>query len=265
MSRSEGPYIESRFGLAEALAVGQGDVVTLVGAGGKTTTLYALAGEMRRRGMSVIVTTTTNLQMPRTATTAPPLIVTKEDAGWLDTARARVDRYGSVTIVGERKRDDKLHGLEPHAVDQLRGLADCVLLEGDGARGRSFKVPAAHEPVIPPSTTLTVVLVGLDVIGMPLREEIVHRLAAVQKLSGAPVGAPITEEMVATTLAAGYLPRIPASSRVVVFLNKATPPRLALAENVASLLLDAGVREVIFGEAIVPHECFYCVRSAAPS
>ncbi len=53
--------IESHFGLAEALSVGSGDVISLVGAGGKTTILYGSATELRRRGVTVVATTTEDL------------------------------------------------------------------------------------------------------------------------------------------------------------------------------------------------------------
>ena len=40
-------------------------------------------------------------------------------------------------------------GSRPSAWTLLAPLADLVLVEADGARGRSLKVPAPHEPVIP--------------------------------------------------------------------------------------------------------------------
>ena len=46
-----------------------------------------------------------------------------------------------------------------------------VLVEADAPRGRSLKVPAPHEPVIPASTTLVVVVCALDALGQPLDED----------------------------------------------------------------------------------------------
>ena len=42
----------------------QTKIIAFVGGGGKTTLLYALAGELQRRGQSVVVTTTTHMQRP---------------------------------------------------------------------------------------------------------------------------------------------------------------------------------------------------------
>lgn len=40
-------------------------VISFVGGGGKTTSIYKLADELTRKGKRVIVTTTTHMQMPK--------------------------------------------------------------------------------------------------------------------------------------------------------------------------------------------------------
>ena len=263
MSRATKIEIDSGFGLVDALSVGKGDVVSLVGAGGKTTVLYALATDLRKRGLSVVATSTTHMQMPVMDTTAPPLVVVGDEDNWLTTVKARLARYGSVTVIQRRSREDKLEGVEPVMVDPLRSLADCVVIEADGARSRSLKAPARHEPVIPDETTLTIVLVGLDVLDGRLDEDQVHRLEVVTALSGTAPGMEVTEEVIAAAVIKGYLPKIPKGSRHAVFLNKAADYRLRAAERVGERLLKGGVSEVVFGEALKPNECFYRMRATA--
>ncbi len=255
--------IESHFGLAEALRVGSGDVVSLVGAGGKTTILYGLVTELRRLGVTVVATTTTHTQAPDSPTTAPPIVFASEEENWLQSVRARLDRYGAVTVVDARKREDKLKGLQPEDIDPLRGMADCVIIEADGARGRSLKAPASHEPVVPDWSTATIVVAGLDVLGCRLDEESVHRLEIVSELSQVSVGSPIVEEVIALAIVRGYFPTIPRGSRRIPFLNKVDDARLKQAEKVGELLLGAGAPEVIFGEAIHPNGCFYQMKPAS--
>jgi probable selenium-dependent hydroxylase accessory protein YqeC len=249
--------IDSSFGLAEALRIANGDVVSLVGAGGKTTTLYAIAGELRRRGMTVIATTTTHMQSPRHPTTMPPLICAAEEEDWLGAVRVKVDRYGSAAVVGVRVEKDKFRGLEGEQIGALKDLADCVILEADRARGRSLKAPAPHESAVPEVTSLTVVMAGLDVLGMPLDESIVHRPEDVGQLTGSARGAPITEQIIAISLTRGYGARVPPGSRWVCFLNKADDSRLQSAEAVGKALISEGAPEVIFGQASRPQDCFY--------
>lgn len=260
MSQTTRIEIDSGFGLVDALSVGAGDVVSLVGAGGKTTVLYALATDLRKRGFSVVATSTTRMQMPVTAATAPPLVVVDDEENWLTTVKARLSRYGSVTVIQKRSRDDKLEGLDPVMIDPLRSLADCVVIEADGARGRSLKAPGRHEPVIADETTLTIILVGLDVLDQRLDEDQVHRLEVVTNLAGTGPGMEVTEDVIAAAVVKGYLPTIPKGSRHAVFLNKVGDYRLRAAEQLGERLLKGGVSEVVFGEALKPNECFYRMR-----
>ena len=194
--------------------------MSVAGAGGKTTLVYRLAREAQAIGLRVIVTTTTHMGLPDEA--AGPVLIDAE-GDLLPSLAEALQTHGRATVLGRRVRDDKLEGLPPERVDALRGSADLVIVEADGARGRSLKVPAAHEPVVPESTTLLVVLAALDVLGAPLGEERVHRVDAVSEATGLAQGAPVDEEaMIAALLSpSGYLRHFAPDRRTAVFLNKA--------------------------------------------
>lgn len=203
------------------LGIRRGQVVAVVGAGGKTTLVYRLAREARELGLSVLVTTTTHMGTLPEAVTGPVFV--EADGDPEPALRAALGAEGRATLLGRRVRDDKLAGLAPERVDALAALADVVLVEADGARGRSLKVPAPHEPVVPRSTTHLVVVCGLDVLGEPLDEGRVHRVELVSAATGIGMGEVVDEDGVATALrhAAGYLARAPRRARITVFLNKA--------------------------------------------
>lgn len=227
-------------GLLDALGIARGDVVSVVGAGGKTTLAYGLAAEARAAGWRVLVTTTTHMGTLAEATTGPVLV--EADAA-IDLASA-LAAEGRVTVLGRRIRPDKIEGLAPERVDTLAATPglDLVLVEADGARGRSLKVPAAHEPVIPASTTLVVVVAALDAIGRPLDAGVVHRLDLVCAAVRAHEGTVIDAALLAAALAhpSSYLSRIPAGARRAVFLNKADDgPALLAAAGIAALLRPA--------------------------
>lgn len=207
-------------GLLAALAVGRGDVVALVGAGGKTTLLYRLAGEARRAGLRVLATTTTHMGTLPEAVTGPVFVEAEGDPQpGIDGALVQ---RGQATLLGRRVREDKLEGVAPERVDALAGRADLVLVEADGARGRSLKVPAPHEPVVPRSTTLLLAVAALDVLGEPLEERWVHRLELVGEACGKARGERLGPEDVERALCAagGYPARVPPGARGAVFLNK---------------------------------------------
>jgi probable selenium-dependent hydroxylase accessory protein YqeC len=202
------------------LGIRRGQVVAVAGAGGKTTLVYRLAAEARDRGLSVLVTTTTHMGTLPEAVTGPVFVDADGDPE--PAVRAALEREGRATLLGRRVREDKLEGLGPERVDALAALADVVLVEADGARGRSLKVPAPHEPVIPLSTALLVVVCALDVLGARLDEGLVHRVELVSAATGTRVGSVVEEDGVAAALRhpAGYLARAPQGARVTVFLNK---------------------------------------------
>jgi molybdenum cofactor cytidylyltransferase len=223
--------------ILSALGVRRGDVVALAGAGGKTTLAYRLAREAGEQGWRVLVTTTTHMGTLPEATTGPVFVEAEAegDAG----LAAALREHGRATLLGRRIRPDKLEGVLPERVDLLAPLADLVVVEADGARGRSLKVPAVHEPVLPSSTSLLVVIAALDVLGRALDETSVHRVELVRDAVGLAEGAPVDEAAVAAALRApgGYPARFRPGMRTAVFLNKVEgAPDRAAAERIARQL-----------------------------
>lgn len=227
-------------GLLGALGLGRGDVVSLAGAGGKTTLLYRLAAEARSAGLRVLATTTTHMGTLPEETTGPVFV--EADGDVLPALEDALRAHGCATLLGRRIRDDKLEGVTPERVDALASCADLLLVEADGARRRSLKVPASHEPVVPLSTTLLLVLAALDVLGEPLTGERIHRLELVAAATGKHPGETVEEDAVAAALlhGPGYLSRVPTGARVAAFLNKVEAEGAwAAAERIARRLLPA--------------------------
>jgi probable selenium-dependent hydroxylase accessory protein YqeC len=207
--------------ILRAFGITRGDVVSVAGAGGKTTLLYRMADEARSCGLSVIVTTTTHMGTPDPSVAGPVLV--EEDGDPAPALSEALSREGRCTLLGRRVREDKLEGIAASRVNALSALADLVLVEADGARGRSLKLPAPHEPVIPPSTTVVVIVCALDVLGEPLDGEHVHRMELVRAATGVEAGEAVDEDCLAAALRHkdGYPSRVPSRARAGVFLNKA--------------------------------------------
>jgi probable selenium-dependent hydroxylase accessory protein YqeC len=226
--------------LLQVLGLGRADVVAVAGAGGKTTLVYRLAREAREAGLRVLVTSTTHMGTLPEAITGPVML---EEEGDLETRVETVMREtGYATVLGRRVRSDKIEGIPGPRVDELASRADLVVLEADGARGRSLKVPARHEPVIPCSATAVVVVAALDVLGRPLDDALVHRVDLVAAATGRKRGEVVDEPTVASALLhpEGYLARVARGVRAAVFLNKAEDAATwAAAERIAPRLLGA--------------------------
>ena len=155
-------------------------------------------------------------------------------------------------VIGDTNpKDGKADGVSLDLFVRLRSWFPraCLLNEADGSRMRPFKAPAAHEPVIPVGTTLVVPVVGADVFGQTLDAESVHRPELVSALSGAPLGAPITPEIVACVLAhpEGGRKGVTPGVRVVVLINKveSLSDRKPAHETAERLLRDPAIHSVV--------------------
>ncbi len=236
--------------LTDALGLGAHEVVAITGAGGKTGTLYRLAEECLDRGQTVIATTTTHMWPPG-AEEAWPLVLGEPWAQRQQIARALAG-HGRAFVARAIDASGRLQGFDPEQVEALAGLASIVLVEADGARGLWLKAPAAYEPAIPPGATVVVPVAGLQALGRPLDASVVHRPERVAEVLQAPIGAPITEEMVATLLThpQGALKGVPEGARVVALCNQAEGDSVRLAgRRIAARVLRAGdrVQRVVVG------------------
>lgn len=204
-------------GLSGALGLGERDLVAFVGAGGKSTLMFTLAEQLVAAGRTVVITTTTKMgagqmdRFPNSARSTAP-----EDVA------AALKRSGPVLVFETHDRH-KVTGLSPEAVGEVfvRTSTDYVLVEADGARGRSFKAPARHEPVIPEAATVVVIVFGADAFGRPIDGE-AHRPELVAGLAGCEVGDVITAKVAATVLGHhdGGLRGVPTGARTVVAITK---------------------------------------------
>lgn len=238
--------------LADALGLTGDEVVALVGGGGKTTAMFRLARETVERGGRAITTTTTRIFAAQIAL-APAHVMAA--AATRASVLAALDVHGQVLVVGAT--DPSTGKAEGVSLDLFRSLRTwCpgarILNEADGSRMRPFKAPAEHEPVIPEETTLVVPVVGADVFGKTLDADHVHRPELVSALSDAPLGAPITPEIVARVLAhaEGGRKGVPLGARVIVLINKVErlPDRSPARETAERLLRAPEIQSVVLTE-----------------
>jgi len=154
-------------------------VVSIVGAGGKTTLMFSLARLLGSKS-KVLVTTTTKIYVPNPG-----------QYDFMAIGSSNFDKYNrmpanGIYIYGNAVSDEnKILGLPTEDVDSLALLFDYVLVESDGARGKLIKGWGGNEPVICSSTTHTVGVLNLNALGLTADEENVHRLDEFLKITGA--------------------------------------------------------------------------------
>lgn len=181
--------------LHEALGIRPG-VTSVIGSGGKSTLLARLAEELRAKGATVALATTTHF-MPFEGVAT----VAGHD---VDEVRAALAAGGvacvAVPAEGPAGAAGKL-GPGALAPAELARLADYVLVEADGSKRLPLKAHAAWEPVVPEGSAQSVLVVGASGFGRPIREA-VHRPERFCELAGCSPEDEATPEAVAAVIRA---------------------------------------------------------------
>ena len=144
-------------------------VITLIGAGGKTTALLRLAQELSSHGIKVIATTTTKINPMDFATI------------WLDVMAPPDDVQYPCFWYSSQSKDGKCIGPDAENVekavndDKKLNNKRIWIIEGDGARSLNLKCWAEHEPQIPENTDCVVLMLRADLWGQTLNSNDVHR------------------------------------------------------------------------------------------
>ena len=245
--------------LIGALGLEHSRLISLCGAGGKTTLMFSLARELVAAGERVLITTTTKIARDE-ADGWPSFAATTQEQV-LEHARrllpeSRRERSGAVIAYSRVGGDGyRLVGLAPELIDEVAqsGRFDRILVEADGSARKPLKAPAAHEPVIPSATDAVIIVAGINGLGLPLNEDNLFRAEIWSRVTGLALGDLISAESLARCVAHsdGLARGCPARARKMLFLNQAdTPERCAEAKRVAECLAAApghGLDRVVIG------------------
>lgn len=252
--RTSGGLSGNRLNLLSALGAHHKEVISLVGGGGKTTLMFALAREIATNHSTVITTTTTKIWQPTYVETH--LIIDADEERLVSRTIDSISKHRHITLASKQLPDGKLKGISRELVDALIGLEEIshVIVEADGAAGKSIKAPNAFEPVIPWSTSLVIPIVGLDALGQRLSPDIAFRQDIVSRITGLVSGDDIHAEAIATLLTheEGITKGSPNHARIVPLLNKLDlVPHISEAQNVAWIILRKGqdhIERVVLGQ-----------------
>ncbi|WP_144798603.1 selenium cofactor biosynthesis protein YqeC [Halorubrum depositum] len=226
----------------------------LVGAGGKKTTLYALADRLDRAVLTATV------RIPIFDREVAEVRVSDDPVGAVEAAATEGTAF-PLGLVPERERDDRYRGYDPAVVDEIAVAHDGpVLVKADGARTRLLKAPNEREPQVPSGADRVIPVASVGAVGEPLTAEAVHRPERVAAITDAEVGDEITPELVGRVLAheAGGLKDVPPEATPIPMINavdddadgetareiarvvheRADVPRVVLARMIAGEVVD---------------------------
>lgn len=203
-------------------------VVCLVGAGGKKTTMYALARAHRGR---IALSSTSHMYVYDE--NEVDCVVRAED-GVFEDAPGRV-----VAFAGKTDTPSRVGGLSSDQIQKLWGTGnfDLFLIKADGARARWVKAPELYEPIVPTYTNTVIPVVSARVVGRRLEDGIAHRPDRVADLMGISTRTVIAPEHLARLLAspAGSLKGVGDAAVVVPLINMVDDDALYRSARIVAL------------------------------
>lgn len=224
-------------------------VISFVGGGGKTTTMYALADIFRKNGKKVVVTTSTHLQAPSEEIRARNL---KEIRRLWESGKIAVIgndceiKKNLVEEVDVSKSVRKMCMPSPDFLQEVLREADVILIEADGAKHLPCKVPKKKEPVIISECTDVIAVMGMDALGERLEKVCFRKELAIQFLN-VDVTHRMTPEDLAQILLSDQGSRKSVGLRnYFIVLNKCDNEKIReQADRICSLLKVQGVKKVM--------------------
>ncbi|MEG1409968.1 MAG: selenium cofactor biosynthesis protein YqeC [Terrisporobacter sp.] len=185
--------------LIHAFEIKNKDIITIVGAGGKTSLMFS-ASSLLRIDFKVLVTTTTHIYVPddklydemimlsdfennKISNKDENLNENNEDKSFNEKYNKEKldyifrDNKRGIYLVGNNIINNcKIKGLTFEQLDKVIPYFDIVIIEGDGSKEKCIKGWNDSEPVIYPKTTKTIGVVDITSVGLDINEDNIHRL-----------------------------------------------------------------------------------------
>lgn len=219
----------------------QKSVVSIVGAGGKTSLMFFLA---RRCPWPCLITTTTKIGADQIPDADLCLSYQEFLTGFGEFSNKKVILV-TPTLTPEK---GKISGFSLELFSEFARIAKIrklpIINEADGAHMRHIKAPASFEPVVPAETNYLLHMTGLDVLGKQINAENVHRLDEFLEITGTREGDFLDETAIEKAILhpQGGFKNAPAGCKRIAVLNQADTPKLeAHANSISLFLLENGI------------------------
>lgn len=166
--------------LGEMLDIKKGEIITVVGAGGKTSFINYFTKYYEDK-FRVLLTTTTKIYAPNNK-----YIYLTNNETTLDNCKIKnlVTRCSNgITVCGKYlSKENKIIGLDFKELDLIIPEFDIVFIEGDGSKRKKLKGWNKLEPVVYENTTQTIGIIDITSLGIDINEDNIHRLNELEKL-----------------------------------------------------------------------------------
>lgn len=226
------------------------ELISIIGGGGKTTSMFRLGRELKKFNKKILITTTTGIFIPQQGSYEKLILLEERNENDLK------DLPAGITIIGSKIDEEKkkLMGIDKETIDDFfkNKIFDYIIVEADGSKRKSIKAPASHEPVIPSLTTKTVGVIGMDAVHKRIYEENVHRADIFVNVTNSKLGDIIDEDVIYNLIISkmGIFKCSPKNSDRYIILNKVeTNERRKVSEKIKYKLLmnNTNIKNLIIG------------------
>jgi len=153
--------------LKEMFNINKGDVVSIVGTGGKTTLLFQMGKELKGK-YKILLTTSTKIYKP-----------TIENYDYIYTS---IEDYtydnikNGITVLSKdiNYENNKLIGIDDNILEDVIEDFDLVFIEADGSRKLPLKGWKKHEPPILCKTNKTIGIIPINILGLKINEDLIY-------------------------------------------------------------------------------------------
>ncbi len=154
--------------LKELLEIDKNDIITVVGAGGKTSLITYLTKQFSSE-YKVLLTTTTKIYLPKSSDYDNKIMLTKKSDTFIINK--------GITLCGRYLNDEnKVVGLTFDELDKLVSEFDISFIEGDGSKKKKLKGWKDNEPLVYKKTTKTIGVLDITSYDMYINDKNIHRL-----------------------------------------------------------------------------------------
>ena len=219
--------------LKDLLKLNKGSIISIVGAGGKSSLMYHLADELRWEN-KVLVTTTTKIYLPEKDKYDYIAIGENSLSNLKHSKNQGIYVYGSYI-----NKENKIIGPNVMELENESSYFNYILVEADGAKGKAIKGWNDTEPIICPNTDKTIGVLSLEAIGENIEETKVHRVEEFINITNSRRNEKITLENISSLL---FHPRglfKDSKGERILFINKIESIKeVDLAEELLHIIIE---------------------------
>lgn len=171
------------------------NILSFAGAGGKTYTINKLANKFKKMGKSVVVCTTTKMNVPKKGEF--DFIISKELEKFIffqdffsysvPLENVNVADFKSKIgyfITNLDLESKKFIHITDDEILYLSKIFDIVLIESDEAKMRDLKAPKRNEPVISKHTTHSITVLNISCVGKKISRDSAYNFPIFSRITG---------------------------------------------------------------------------------